>query len=382
MSLSSTPLAPGPFKPWVTFADVARLDISRRRPAPASPSRHLLAAEAWLCRAQDISTDGGVSYGYTWPRGWRDSYPETSGYIASTFFRLAKVRDPSYLERGRRIVQWLLSVQNPDGSFANPRYGSQGIVFDTGQVLFGLVSGYLATRDESVMAAARRAASWLTGIADGNGLWTRNEHLDTPHVYNTRSAWAMLELNALEFDATRERVARCNLDWALAEQQPSGFFAHCAFKAGQPPFTHTIAYTARGLLESGLLLNDRRYLDAATRCADATLSHLAEDGHLPATLSPSGEAAARTCCLTGNCQFAIVWLRLGDPANRPSYRSAAARALAYVMSTQDIDTADEDICGAIKGSHPVWGRYAPMAFPNWAAKFFVDAMWLQSQQGR
>ena len=374
--------APRSLKPWLTFANVARRDSSRSRRALASPDRHMLAAEAWLCRAQDVSTDGGVSYGYTFPAGWRGSYPETSGYIASTFFRLARVRDSSYLERGRRIVRWLVSVQNPDGSFANPRYGPQGIVFDTGQVLFGLVSGYLATRDESVMAAARKAASWLTGIADDNGLWTRNEHLDTPHVYNTRTAWALLELNALEFDATRERIARCNMDWALAEQQPSGFFEHCAFEAGQPPFTHTIAYTTRGLLESGFLLNDRRYLEAAVRCADAMLSHLADDGHLPSTLSASGRVAARTCCLTGNCQFAIVWLRLDELMDRPSYRAAASRALAYVMSTQDLDTADDDIRGAIKGSQPVWGRYAPMSFPNWAAKFFVDAMWLRPQESR
>ena len=36
-----------------------------------------------------------------------------------------------------------------------------------------------------------------------------------------------------------------------------------------------------------------------------------------------------------------------------------------------------DIRGGIKGSQPVWGRYAPMSFPNWATKFFVDAMWLR-----
>ncbi len=89
----------------------------------SSSERHLLAAEAWLRRAQDANTDGGVSYGYSLLAGWRPSYPETSGYIATTFFRLARERDPSYAERARRILRWLLSVQNADGSFSNPGYG-------------------------------------------------------------------------------------------------------------------------------------------------------------------------------------------------------------------------------------------------------------------
>jgi hypothetical protein len=49
------------------------------------------------------------------------------------------------------------------------------------------------------------------------------------------------------------------------------------------------------------------------------------------------------------------------------------------MSAQDIDADDADVRGGIKGSQPVWGRYAPMSYPNWAAKFFVDAMWLRRE---
>ncbi|MDQ6680553.1 MAG: terpene cyclase/mutase family protein [Pseudomonadota bacterium] len=361
---------------------VAVRDLDRRRPEPAAPRHHLLAAEAWLCRAHDASKDGGVSYGYTLRGGWRPSYPETSGYIASTFFRLARVRDPSYLQRARRIVRWLLSVQNRDGSFANARYGPQGIVFDTGQVLFGLVCGYRATGDVDLLLGARKAAAWLTQIVGADLRWTRNEHLNTPHVYNTRTAWALLQMNELEFDPVRAAVARSNLDWAVDEQLGSGFFNHCAFRYGDPPFTHTIAYTARGLLESGLLLQDRRYVDAAVRCADATLAHLGGNGFLPGAISTDGRAASTSCCLTGNCQFAIIWSRLCAEAARPAYESAANRALAYVMSAQDLTTTDADVRGGIKGSHPVWGRYAPMSFPNWAAKFFVDAMWLRPELQR
>jgi hypothetical protein len=276
-------------------------------------------------------------------------------------------------------VRWLVTIQNADGSFSNHRYGKQGIVFDTGQILFGLVRAYELSGDPNVLASARRAADWLTQIADADLRWTRNEHFDTPHVYNSRTAWALLRMNQVEFDPLREKVARRNLDWAVEEQLCSGFFEHCSFKRGDAPFTHTLAYTARGLFESGTLLGERKYVDAAIRCSDAMLLHLREDGYLPSSITTSGQSAGKSCCLTGNCQFAIVWARLYTSSRDASYRIGVVRALNFVISTQNITTSDLDVRGGIKGSHPVWGRYAFMSFPNWATKFFVDAMWLRKE---
>ena len=369
--------AQGRLRSVLAFARVALRDRPRGPVSAASHERHLLAAESWLCRAHDIATDGGVSYGYTLRRGWGPSYPETSGYIATTFLRLAADRRPDYAVRATRILQWLMRIQNDDGSFANPRYGRRGIVFDTGQVLFGLVRGYEVLGDPALLDAARRAALWLVDIADGDLRWTRNEHLDTPHVYNARTAWALLRMNQVEPDARREAVARSNLDWAVAEQQASGFFDHCAFERGDAPFTHTIAYTTRGLLESALLLDDSRYFDAAERCAQSTLRHLRDDGHLPSTIAVDGRAASTSCCLTGNCQFALVWGRLFATHADPRYRAALERALDFVITTQDLETTDLDVHGGIRGSEPAWGRYAWMSYPNWATKFFIDAMWLR-----
>ncbi len=362
-----------------SFVRVALCDLSGRDAVATDAESHLLAAEAWLCRAHDASPDGGVSYGFSLRGGWRPSYPETSGYIATTFLRLAVDRDPAFAQRARRILDWLLAIQNADGSYPNPRYGSAGIVFDTGQILFGLVRGYEATRDPHLLDAARRAGDWLVRVADAELRWTRNEHLDTPHVYNTRTAWALLRLNQVEFDSGREAVARRNLEWAVSQQRSSGFFDQCAFRAGVAPFTHTIAYATRGLLESAVLLDEPRYLAAARSCAEATVAHLDGEGHLPSTISPGGVSRAGSCCLTGNCQFAIIWARLHALDGDAQWRQASNRALDCVMNHQDVVTADANVRGGIKGSHPVWGAYASMTYPNWAAKFFIDAMWLRKR---
>ena len=364
----------------LTFTGLVAKDLLRVLPATGSPEAHLQAAETWLQRAHDRGSDDGVSYGYSLRGGWRPSYRETSGYIATTFFNLARDRgDAGYRDRALRICHWLLSVQNPDGSFANPRYGDAGIVFDTGQDLFGLVRAYEETGEAVFKAGALRAANWLVDIADGQGRWTRNEHLGTPHVYNSRTAWAVLRMNQVDYGADRERVARANLDWAVSEQQPSGFFDECAFERGVAPYTHTIAYATRGLLEAGDLLNDTRYLEAAKRCADAALKQLEADGFLPGQIAIDGKAAASYCCLTGNCQFSIVWAKLFDRSGNEEYRQAVIRAMDYVMRHQDIHTSNPDIRGAIKGSFPIWGKYAPLSFPNWPAKFFIDAMLLRNR---
>ncbi len=368
------------FATVLTFAGLATKDLLGIRPQTADPDAHLRAAEEWLKRAHDQSADGGVSYGYSIRGKWRPSYRETSGYIAPTFFDLARHRNaPAYRERALRVCRWLLEVQNRDGSFSNPRYGDAGIVFDTGQALFGLIRAYEESGNASFNTGALRAADWLTSIADIQGRWTRNEHLNAPHVYNTRTAWALLLMNQVEYSADRERVARTNLDWAVSEQRSSSFFDHCAFKTGLAPFTHTIAYATEGLLESGELLNDGRYKIAAQRCADAALAHLREDGFLSGQIGIDGNATARYCCLTGNCQFSLVWAKLFDLTNNGEYQNAAIRALDYVRSRQDIHTGNSDIRGGIKGSHPIWQKYAPFSFPNWAAKFFVDAMLLRNR---
>jgi len=64
-----------------------------------------------------------------------------------------------------------------------------------------------------------------------------------------------------------------------------------------------------------------------------------------------------------------------------AYPGAMARALDFVLATQDVNASEPGVRGGIKGSDPVWGRYAPLSLPNWATKFFVDAMWLRKDLG-
>ena len=360
-----------------SFARILADDLLQKAQPIGAASEHLRSAVEWLQLAQDRAANGGVSYGYSVRGGWRPAYIETSGYILITFFDVAKRwADAQLRERAVRAGQWLTQVQRQDGSFANPRFGTSGIVFDTGQVLLGLVRAFDETQDESFLAAAERAADWLVQVSDSSGRWTRCTYRGVPHAYNTRVAWALLEADRRigRRDGRRERVARANLDWAVSQQRRGGWFQQCGFEAEEAPFTHNIAYAVRGLLESGRLLKDAQYEQSAVFGAEAALSHIRGDGFIPGRITADGRAAADYCCLTGNCQLSIIWSTLHEQTGHERYKVAAVHSLRYVMATQDTSTPDVNVRGAIKGSQPVWGRYAPMSFPNWATGFYVDAL--------
>jgi hypothetical protein len=49
--------------------------------------------------------------------------------------------------------------------------------------------------------------------------------------------------------------------------------------------------------------------------------------------------------------------------------------LAFIQDRQVNESSDT--LGALPGSYPVWGRYEPFGFPNWATKFFADSLLLE-----
>jgi uncharacterized protein YyaL (SSP411 family) len=211
-------------------------------------------------------------------------------------------------------------------------------------------------------------------VESDGGAWVRYQHLGTVKVIDTRVALALLELAQATSRPSYVKAARRNLDWALSQQQPNGWFQHAAFRTGEDPFTQTIAYTAEGLLESGLILNEASYVTSAEKVAQALLERQRPDGSLASTFDAAWEPTSRSSCLTGSCQIALLWLRFYGLSGHTSYLDAARKAIAFVAATQNLSTSNPNIRGAIAGSYPIYGRYERLKYPNWAAKFFIDAL--------
>jgi hypothetical protein len=334
------------------------------------------AARAWLEHAQDVTPDGGVAAGFHLKDGWLSSYPETTGYIAETFFDLAdSENDPLAEARAWRMIDWLLTLQEPEGGFPG-QFGTRSrgpIVFNTGQILHGLVRAVArdpARRD--IQDAIARASRWLVAACEVDGCWRRHTHHGVPHSYNTRTAWALLRAAALTGDDLARETAARNVAWALDQQASDGWLAHAAFTPDAPPFLHTIAYALRGLLECGVLLNSEAAITGARLGAAALRVDLAAHNALAGAYASGWQADRAFRCLTGEAQTAVLWARLAETTGDARYLNACTQLTQAVAAVQ-VQTGPACVRGAIAGSDPIWGRYSRFEYPNWAAKFFIDA---------
>lgn len=383
MSLVKLMQAPARYKLWKP-ANVALImaDIVGTSRQPVQKHEiHLKAVIDWLCRAQDLrenqSDAGGVSAGWHFDDDWLPSYPETSGYIIETFLAAAKVLNREDLvNRAHRIIDWELSIQNSDGSFPGHfgEPGSRPVIFNTGQIMHGMVAGYVELGRAECLEAAVKAGKWMLGSQDEDGCWRRNVHNGVPHTYNTRAAWALLRTGLLAQESRFTDAARRNIDWALTQQTECGWFSTNAFTLDHSPFSHTIAYAIRGILECGLLLDNEQFIAAASKAAMALVEKQRGDGWLAGTYDDEWIPKASYCCLTGVAQMALIWERMTQTNKEIELSGAIEKALHYLKMNHRMigDHSPQD--GGIAGSAPIWGRYSMFEFPNWAAKFFADAL--------
>lgn len=348
---------------------------------PTDNRTHLDSAIAWLKHAQDVTGNGGVAQ--TWLvrlKKWAPSYPETTGYIIPTFYRYAALTgDDDARARARRMADWEIEIQHPTGGVLAGALGDsdQPTVFNTGQVIFGWVRAFEEEGDERYREAAVRAANWLCDIMDDDGCWRSWGSPMTGkqvNTYNTRSAWSLARAHEITGDQCFLDAAVRNCEWALTQAQPNGWLANNCLQDNDQPFTHTIAYAMRGLLEIGAYARREDFLEAARKIGDAMIAALPASGRLPGRFDNNWQPTVKWSCLTGDCQLGINWGRLYQITGEEKYSDATAHILPFVKSTQQLEGTSMSTRGGIKGSHPINGGYHPWQYPNWATKFYADAL--------
>src|SRR5574340_1337321 len=175
MKLSSLISLPLRYKPWQ--GRHLRLVLQEMAGPARQPEHdhrtHLRGAIDWLCRAQDVrkhkADAGGVAAGWSFEDGWLPSYPETTGYIIETMLAAAELLGrPELVGRAQRMIDWELSIQQPDGAFPGHfgELGSRPVIFNTGQIMHGMIAGWTQLKREECLAAAVRAGHWLAAQQD------------------------------------------------------------------------------------------------------------------------------------------------------------------------------------------------------------------------
>jgi hypothetical protein len=352
------------------------------------PHAVIQACTAWLGAAQDHSSskDGGVARDYSLLTGWSSSYPETTGYIIPTMIALARRTDDAVLHaRARRMLDWCVAIQFPEGGFQGGKIDSTPrvpVTFNTGQILLGLAAG-VAQYGDAYADAMHRAARWLRDSQDADGCWRKHP---TPFAsagdkaYETHVAWGLFEAERAAPGHGYGAAGLRQVGWALTKQRANGWFASNCLDNPLLPLTHTIGYALRGLLEAHRFAPCEQLLDAAARTGASIASAVADDGYLPGRLGPDFQPGASYACLTGSAQNAHCLLLLYQLTGKRHYHDAARRLNSFVRRSISVD-GPAHARGGVKGSFPVDGDYGTWAYLNWAAKFCIDANLLELEVG-
>ena len=349
---------------------------------PQANDVHLEAAMQWLKRAQDATADSGVAQTYlTKYKKWANSYPETTGYIIPTFYRYYQLTgDEEYRKRAIAMADWECDIQLPEGGVLAGALGDSDkpTVFNTGQVLFGWVTAYEQEKQQRYLDSAVKAADWLCSIMDDDGCWrkfgspmTLNDGIN---LYNTRSAWGLARVYQASGNEKYLQYAVKNAEWGLTQCDDNGFGHNNCLQDASQPFLHTIAYAMRGFLEIGVIAKRQDFIAQAIKMGDAMRLQVQKDGFIAGRFNQQWLPTVKWSCLTGNAQISINWCRLAQVTGDMQYLAAAESVMHYTKTTQILSDFNDNVRGGIKGSHPINGGYHPWQYPNWATKFFADAL--------
>jgi hypothetical protein len=331
----------------------------------------------WIFDAQ--RADGGIAAYYSLLTGYSDSYPEVTGYIIPTLYDFAKVtqnRDAAMA--AERATQWLLPQQLTTGAFPGGLHGSgsRPSIFNTGQILQGLIRAHRETKLVNIQQAAIAAGDWLIELQSSDGSWSGPAaYQERPHTYYSMVAWALTQLSEHAGDRRYARAAGYNLDWVLSHVRPSGWIDGINL-LGHPNYLHFIAYVLQGVLESAILIRRKDAIETVAKSAWVLLRKFETNKFLCGAYERDFKDGKFFACLTGNAQISCVWLRLFEVTGDLRYLNAALKM--NEMLKQFIPSRGRrGTAGGVSGSFPVWGRYQPLRYISWGCKFLADALLLE-----
>ena len=365
----------------ILIARHAASAMRRRPPAVANLDLEQPLEEAlgWICRSQDRVGSGGVGC-YELYR-WTAGYPEVTGYIIPTLWDCAqRLGRDELADRAVRMADWELRVQRPEGGFEGSYEGDgePAVVFNTGQVIRGLLRTAEETGEPRYLEAALRAGEWIVANQDEDGSWTRANFKGMKRVYDAYVSAPLARLTRATGDEAFARAAARNCEFVLSRQRPNGWFELCDNnpRFNDAPLTHTLCYTVDGLLETGEVLGEERFWEAATVTADRLLAIVEDSPALPARLGADWDPRARYVCVTGVAQLGVILMRLHERTGEARYLDASRALVSFLAGVQRLSAPGAARRGALPGSYPVWGFYAPLKLPSWAVKYLIDLVLL------
>ena len=384
------------------------------------PGEHIRLALDWLAAThaevdqKGFPTKFNVKYSY----GLGPSYPETTGYTLNTLLTMLrnwdqfveisgeKAHSPSKSRIAtltRNSFDWLKSIQFENGAWtgghaALHNYGTPS-VFNTGQILLGMVDVYRSTGGEVAEVAefqsvdredlkqrCHKAAHWLKDqLAEDGSFKTEFAYTETPLTYYSRSMYGALNTAVFLEDEDLLKGIRPHYDWVTSMQEPSGWINNWGFEQDWAVM-HRISYTLRGMVEAAIRYEDEKYLEVVLKGIDfllqTDLKGFTYAGNevpeaIPSYVSRQGKFR-NELCPTGLSQLAIVLAKLPDSHRSEKHERLFQNIVDLTKRLQTRGFRNPLMNGVLPGSYPLQGKYKSFDLLEWATKFFLDTLLIEA----
>ena len=306
---------------------------------------------------------------------WSKPYPETTGYLIPTLIQLEQQVMLPTRNLVESCMQWLAEdVQLANGGFPSLfADNNQVSLFNSGQIALGFLA-YRNSFGQKYMEAEERLVDWLRMVLESEDQFIHYKQGFIP-TYYTRVVWPVLALAKGHGDEQLRKSAFVLFDKLMEQMGNQSFPLFSGFEGNQA-YSHTLAYTVRGLLESLSYAFNKEYEARLFDLVEGQLVALDQaEGVLAGSYNKNWIGDFSYRCLTGEWQWVIILLKLGLQYQEERYLQYGKRLMEKALQVQSYPK------GAVYGSKPFWGKYMRFKAPNWAAKFALDALLLYKTIG-
>ncbi len=302
---------------------------------------------------------------------WSHVYPETTGYIIPTLLKAAGfLHEEKWDKISQTLIDYLLSIQNDDGSFWQTNKNKTPFVFDSSQILLGLCS--YNSKDNRVSQAIKKSQNWLLGQLNNDGQFVDHNFTRAYNPsYYSRIIWAILFADK-RLNTKPDPKSIAALNRILNLQNENGSFNDCGFLPEQAALSHPLIYTLRGLWESGQLLQNNAILESVENSTLALLDAVEQhDGQLAGSYDSGWTGDYSFICAAGNAQLVTLLMKMSRNTDFSIGPSIIETLMMPLLNNQKKYWGNNY---AIPSSIPLYGKYQRFKFTNWTQKFFCDAL--------
>ncbi len=304
---------------------------------------------------------------------WAAPYPETTGYLIPTLLQGDRyLPDLGLSSLAEKQLHFFENLRTPEGGYHSNIKSGKPIVFDVAQILLGCLTLVpYVDKPEELLQEIELTRDWLRDLLNDEGQFISHHYIeDYQPTYYSRIAWPLAFAENV-IDSKVSRRTKAMVDKILALQNDNHSFSDWGFRKGEAAYTHTIAYTLRGLWEYAEIVNSRSIKKQVTSTLKTLTTLIKNKNKVAATYDEKWAGNYNYICSAGNAQLALLYLIVYERTGREEYLDPLVILLLPLLKGQRRLSINR---GAIPSSLPIWGDYQKMKFTNWTQKFFADAL--------